>query len=70
MKRWSDRGNIYRRYVAEEADCSSCPLREKCIRKRNARRKCLMVRIGADPTNLPKKMIEKVDSERGKQIYP
>jgi len=70
VKRWSDRGNIYRRYVAQETDCSSCPLREKCISRKNARRKCLTVPIGAEPTNLTKKMIEKVDSERGKQIYP
>ncbi len=70
VKRWSDRGNIYRRYVAKEAECSSCPFTEKCIRKKNARRRCLTVRIGSEPTNLTRKMIEKIDSERGKLIYP
>jgi transposase len=70
VKRWSDRGNIYRRYVAEAVDCQSCPLIGKCIRRKNAKRKCLTVPIGAEPTNLTKKMIEKIESERGQRIYP
>ena len=70
VKRWSGRGNIYRRYVAEAADCRSCPLIGKCIRRKNAKRKYLTVPIGAEPTNLTKKMIEKIESERGQKIYP
>jgi transposase len=70
VKRWSDRGNIYRRYVAEETDCQSCLLIGKCIRRKNGKRKCLTVPIGAEPTNLTKKMIEKIESERGQRIYP
>jgi transposase/IS5 family transposase len=70
VKRWSDRGNIYRRYVAEETDCQNCPLRGKCIRRRNAKRKCLTVPIGSEPTNLTKRMVGKIESERGQKIYP
>ena len=69
VKRWSDRGNIYRRYVAEKTDCQSCPLREKCISRENAIRRCLTVPIGAEPSNLTKRMIEKIESERGQKIY-
>lgn len=29
-----------------------------------------MVPIGGEPTNLTKKMVTKIDSERGRKIYP
>ena len=70
VKRGFDRRNIFRRYVAEVNDCQSCPLREKCISRKIARRKCLTVSIGAAPSNLTKRMIEKIESERGQKIYP
>ena len=70
VKRLSDRRNIYRTYVAEETDCQSCSLREKCISRKIARRKCLAVPIGAAPSNLAKRMIEKIESEKGQKIYP
>jgi transposase len=63
-------GNVYRRYRAQEEDCRGCGLREKCIYKKALGPKCLMIPIGPDGVNLTKVMIEKIESEEGRKIYP
>ena len=62
--------NIYRRYMADAKDCSRCLLASRCIHRKNARRRILDVPIGAEKNNFSKAMLEKVDSERGRKIYP
>jgi len=63
-------GNVYRRYCAQEHDCRGCPLRENCIYGKAKGSKHLMVPIGPDGVNLTKLMIEKIESEEGRKIYP
>ena len=60
----------YRRYVADRDDCKGCELKVKCIRRRNAKRKFINVPVGSVPGNLTKAMAAKVDSEKGRKIYP
>jgi transposase len=62
--------NIYRRYIADEKDCSSCSLKRRCFYRKNTKRRSLDVPIGADKTNFSKAMQNKVDSDRGRKIYP
>ncbi len=45
-------------------------MKVKCIRGKNASRKMLMVAVGHVPGTLSKAMAEKVDSEKGRRIYP
>jgi transposase len=63
-------GNIYRRYVADEKDCGRCSLRGRCLYTKSGKRKYLAVPIGTETINLSKIMVEKVDSEKGRKIYP
>ena len=63
-------GVIYRRYVADRNDCQRCELKSKCLIGKNGKRRYLSVPIGNAPDNLTKPMIEKVDSEKGRKIYP
>jgi transposase len=63
-------GIIYRRYVAREEDCLDCELRAGCLLGETVRRRQLSVPVGAVPGNLLKAMAEKVDTERGREIYP
>ncbi len=63
-------GNIYRRYVADRTDCQRCELKSRCIIRKNGERRYLHVPIGSSPDNLTKPMIEKIDSEKGRKIYP
>ena len=61
---------IYRRYVADMNDCQSCSLKHRCMRNKNAKRKTLTVPIGVTEDNYSRAMAAKVDSEKGRKIYP
>ncbi len=69
-KRCVDHGNVYRKYVAAEKDCRDCPLRRRCLYGADSRRKNLAVPIGTDGINLSKQMVEKIETEQGRRIYP
>jgi transposase len=62
--------NIYRRYMADEKDCRICSLKPRCFYRKNTKRRSLDVPIGAAKTNFSKAMQNKVDSDRGRKIYP
>ncbi len=70
VKRLIQDRNIYRRYMADAEDCSRCSMKSRCIRRKNAKRRTLDVPIGAEENNFSKAMLEKVDSDRGRKIYP
>ena len=63
-------GNLYRVYRAQEHECMSCEVKWKCIYGNGRGPKNLMVPIGPDGINLTKLMIEKIESEKGRRIYP
>jgi transposase len=67
VKRVLDHGHLYRKYIAAEKDCQTCPLRSKCIYGKGGKRKHLAVPIGE---SLSKQMVEKIDTEQGRRIYP
>jgi len=70
VKRYVSDRAIYRRYVAREEDCRDCPIRGKCLYGKGTKRKHLVIPLGTVGINLSKEMIKKVDSERGRKIYP
>ena len=70
VKELTQNRNIYRRYMADAKDCSRCSLTSRCISRKNAKRRSLDVPIGAEENNFSKAMLEKVDSEKGRKIYP
>ena len=67
VKRVLDHGHLYRKYIAAEKDCQTCPLRPRCIYGKGGKRKHLAVPIGE---SLSKQMVEKIDTEQGRRIYP
>ena len=62
--------NIYRRYMADAKDCSCCSLAFRCIHRKNAKRRTLDVPSGAADNYFSMAMLGKVDSEKGRKIYP
>jgi len=62
-------GVIARRYKADEADCNDCKLRSQCLMGKNTRRRSLDVVLGWVPGNLTKEMAQKIDTEKGREIY-
>jgi transposase len=67
VKRVLDHGHLYRKYIAAEKDCQTCPLRSRCIYGKGGKRKHLAVPIGE---SLSKQMVEKIETEQGRRIYP
>ena len=63
-------GVFYRRYQANADDCKGCELKVQCIRGRNGKRRYLSIPVGRAPGNLTGAMAAKVDSEKGRKIYP
>ena len=63
-------GVFYRRYQANADDCKGCELKVRCIRGRNGKRRYLSIPVGRAPGNLTGAMAAKVDSEKGRKIYP
>ena len=63
-------GTLYRIYRAHEQDCRVCMLRGKCVYGNGRGPKTLTVPIGPDGINLTKLMIEKIESKKGRMIYP
>jgi len=62
--------NLYRRYMANEQDCKPCSLKSGCFYRKNTKRRSLDVLIGTQVTNFSKAMQHKVDSDKGRKIYP
>jgi transposase len=63
------KGNIYKRYRGPDGTCDDCPLKSKCMNSPSSKRKYLSVKVGVDPKNLSKEMIDKIDSDAGRKIY-
>jgi transposase len=67
VKRVLDHGYLYRKYIAAEKDCQACPLKSRCIYGKDGKRKHLAVPLGE---SLSKQMVEKIETEEGRRIYP
>ena len=63
---------IYRMYRADENVCPGCQFWDKCIRNKlkNIKARTLMVPLGAAGRNYSREMAQKIDTERGRRIYP
>jgi len=61
---------FYRRYAADEENCSVCKLKARCLIKGRARRRLMSVPIACAIDNLTKRMAAKIDSREGRKIYP
>ena len=68
----ANNGMLYRRYYADTRDCEMCTVREGCISNKGKRgkRKCLMIPVETERRNYSKEMAAKIDTDRGRKIYP
>ena len=60
---------IARRYRADEGDCKYCKLKSHCLIGRNAKRRSLDVPMGWAPGNPTGEMAQKIDTQKGRNIY-
>ena len=64
------KGKILRVYVSNESDCRCCHIRAKCVRVKDAKRRYLSYYADASGENISHTMIKKIESEKGRNIYP
>jgi len=69
MSSW---GTVYRTYRADKGDCEVCTQREGCISQKGTKgkRKYLFIPIESESSNYSQAMAAKMDTERGRTIYP
>jgi len=65
-------GIVYRSYYADAKDCMACSERQGCISKKGNRgkKKILMIPTGSEGRNYSKEMAAKIDTDRGREVYP
>ncbi len=64
------KGKLLRRYVSTEADCRSCQLRAKCLQNKDAKSRHLSYYADATGQNISQAMVEKIETQQGRKIYP
>ena len=63
-------GKLYRQYVGDPGYCGGCIAKRLCIKRKKGDCKYLMVLVGEEERNYSKEMIAKIDTERGRELYP
>lgn len=64
------KGNPIKRYISREIDCKSCQLRLRCLRYKDAKQRHFTYYVDASGKNISHEMIKKIESEKGRKIYP
>lgn len=68
-RRTKIRNYVLRKYASRQKDCSDCGLREKCLRKKETKRRYLLIPLEKHERDFSKEMIKKIDSDEGREIY-
>ncbi len=63
-------GKLYRQYVGDPGYCGGCIGKRLCIRRKGGDCKYLLILVGEEERNYSKEMIAKIDTERGRKLYP
>lgn len=64
-----NRYRVYDVYRANERDCTSCPVRTRCLSKPDAPRRNLLMEVKSHSPSLIEQMKARIDTPQGKQIY-
>jgi transposase len=65
----TNRYRTYDIYHARPEDCTTCPLKARCLSKPTISRRYLSIPAESQPPNLIDEMKAKIDTEQGKRIY-
>jgi len=70
VKAGQHKGKLLKRYVSKEADCRCCQHRAQCVRYKDAKRRHLSYYADASGQNISQAMVEKIETQKGRKIYP
>jgi len=60
---------LFRKYASRQRDGKDCKLRENCLRKKETKRRYLLIPLEKHGRDFSKEMIKKIDTEEGREIY-
>jgi hypothetical protein len=60
---------LLRKYASRQRDCKDCKLREECLRKKETKRRYLLIPLEKHERDFLKEMIKKIDIEEEREIY-
>ena len=63
-------GKLYRQYRGDPGYCGGCIAKRLCIKRKGGDRKYLLVLVGEEERNYSKEMAARIDTERGRKLYP
>jgi hypothetical protein len=64
------KGKLLKVYRSSEKDCKRCQPRVKCLQNKDAKRRHLSYYADASGKNISQAMVEKIETEKGRKIYP
>ena len=70
VKSGRHKGKLLRVYRSSEKDCKRCQIRSKCLQNKDAKRRHLSYYADASGKNISQAMVEKIETEKGRKIYP
>jgi transposase len=70
VKSGRHKGKLLRVYRSSERDCKRCNRRVKCLQNKDAKRRHLSYYADASGKNISQAMVDKIESEKGRKIYP
>jgi hypothetical protein len=70
VKAGQHKGKLLRVFRSSEKDCQPCQLRAKCLRYKDAKRRHLSYYADASGQNISQAMVEKIETQQGRKIYP
>ncbi len=70
VKSGRHKGKLLKVYTSRQKDCKYCQLRAKCLRYKDAKRRHLTYYADPSGKNISQAMVEKIETEKGRKIYP
>lgn len=59
----------YKTYHTTKAVCSACAIRSQCLKSEKSKWRNYQVLVDSDKPNVIQKMIDKIDSPKGREVY-
>jgi transposase len=70
VKAGRHKGKLLKVYRSIEKDCKRCQLRAKCLQNQDAKQRHFTYYADASGNNISQAMVQKIESEKGRKIYP
>ena len=70
VKSGRHKGKLLKVYRSSEKDCKRCQIRVKCLQNKDAKSRYLSYYADASGKNISQAMVEKIETEKGRKIYP